>query len=136
MRSQVTDPVSLKLLQFIPAPNASLPGANWVGTTDQHNNNETYLLRVDHNLTQNNHLMGRYVLVRGETLQEQTNPFNGSITNTPGSQSVVAEDTFNHSNWINVFRLGFTRNLTTFAPHDVVINPPSIFTTASGARLH
>ncbi|PYP91468.1 MAG: hypothetical protein DMG65_07745 [Candidatus Angelobacter sp. Gp1-AA117] len=135
MRSQVTDPVSLKLLQFIPAPNALLPGANWVGTTDQHNNNETYLLRVDHNLTQSNHLMGRYVLVRGESLQEQTNPFNGSITNTPGSQSVVAEDTFNHSNWINVFRLGFTRNLTKFGPQDVVINPASIFTNASGAPL-
>src|SRR5215471_16894548 len=134
-RAAVTDPVSLKLLQFIPVPNIANPAANqpnWAGTADQKNNNETYLLRVDHTLSQNNHLMGHYAMFRGNTLTLQQNPFNGSITNLPGSQSAVIEETFSHATWLNVARIGFTRNLTDFGPEDVALNPASIFTDASG----
>lgn len=137
-RASVTDPVSLKLLQFIPAPN--IPGAapgttNWAGTADQTTNNDTYLLRIDHNLSQNNRLMGHYAMVRGDSLSLQQNPFNGSITNLPGSQSAVIEETFSHTTWLNVARLGYTRNVTDFAPQDVKINPASIFTDSSGNPL-
>lgn len=137
-RAAVTDPVSLKLLQFIPSPN--IPGAapgttNWAGTADQNTNNDTYLLRVDHELTQNNRLMGHYAMVRGDSLALQQNPFNGSITNLPGSQSAVIEETFSHATWLNVARLGYARNLTDFAPQDVKINPASIFTDALGNPL-
>ena len=134
-RAAVVDPVSLKLLQFIPVPNIANPGVNqpnWAGTADQKNNNETYLLRVDHTLSQNNHLMGHYAMFRGNTLSLQQNPFHGSITNLPGSQSAVIEETFSHATWLNVARIGFTRNLTDFGPEDVALNPASIFTDASG----
>src|SRR5258708_8265427 len=137
-RALVTDPVSLKLLQFIPQPNiaGAAPGQNnWAGVADQNNNNDTYLLRVDHNISQNNRLMGHYAMVRGTNLSLEQNPFNGSITNLPGSQSAVIEETFAHSTWLNVARIGFTRNLTDFGPQDVKLNPASIFTDTLGNPL-
>jgi hypothetical protein len=136
-RALVTDPVSLKLLQFIPAPNIANPtsGSNWAGTADQSTNNDTFLIRVDHTLSQNNHLMAQYLNVFGNSLQLQTGPFNGAITNLPGSQTAVVEETFSHTTWLNVFRVGYTRNVTDFAPQDVKLNPASIFTDASGNPL-
>jgi Carboxypeptidase regulatory-like domain/TonB-dependent Receptor Plug Domain len=136
-RATVTDPVSQKLLQFIPSPNIANPTplGNWAGTADQTTNNDTYLLRVDHALSANNHLMGQYLNVRGDSLSLQQNPFNGSITNLPGSQSAVIEETFSHVSWLNVARLGYTRNVTDFGPQDVKINPASIFTDSLGNPL-
>src|SRR6266700_1459027 len=134
-RAAVTDPVSLKLLQFIPVPNTTGSLGNWAGTADQNNNNDTYLFRVDQNLTTNNRLMGHYAMFRGNSLSLQQNPFNGSITNLPGSQSAVIEETFSHATWLNVARIGFTRNLTDFGPQDVKVNPASIFTDSSGSPL-
>src|SRR5262245_8487209 len=129
-RATVTNPVSLKLLQFIPSPNIAVPlpdGTNWAGTVDQHTYDQTYLFKVDHSLSPNNHLMGRYAMVRGDTLSLQQNPFNGTITNLPGSQSAVIDETYSHGTWLNLFRVGYTRNLTDFGPQDVKINPASIF---------
>jgi len=136
-RAVVTDPVSLKLLQFIPALNIANPTAagNWAGTSDQSSNNDTYLLRVDHNLNQSNRLMGRYAIVRGNSLTLQQNPFNGSITNLPAQHSAVIEETLSRSTWLNVARIGFARNVTDFGPQDVKINPASIFTDALGNPL-
>lgn len=137
-RGQVTDPVSLRLLQFIPTPNITNVGANginWAGVADQHNNNDTYLVRADHNLSANHHLMGHYAMVHGESLALQQNPFNGSITNLPASQSAVVEETFNHANWLNAVRVGFSRNLTDFGPQDIKVNPASIFTEPSGSPM-
>jgi hypothetical protein len=137
-RASVTDPVSQKLLQFIPTPN--IPGAtgtqsNWAGNAGQNSYNQTYLLRMDHNLSENNRLMGHYAWFSGNSLSLQQNPFNGSITNLPGSQSVAIEETYSHSKWLNVARVGFIRNVTDFGPQDVKINPASIFTDASGNPL-
>jgi len=134
-RAAVTDPVSLKLLQFIPVPNTSGALGNWAGTADQNNNNDTYLLRVDHKLSTNNQLMGHYAMFRGNSLTLQQNPFNGSITNLPGSQSAVIEETYSRTTWLNVVRIGFTRNLTDFGPQDVKLNPASIFTDNAGNPL-
>src|SRR5215471_20142951 len=136
-RATVIDPVSVKLLQFIPSPNIANPTplGNWAGTADQSTNNDTYLLRVDHSLSANNHLMGQYLNVRGDSLSLQQNPFNGSITNLPGSQSAVIEETFSHGSWLNVGRVGYTRNVTDFGPQDVKINPASIFTDSLGNPL-
>src|SRR5262249_56834336 len=122
-------------VQFIPVPNTSSAAGNWAGSVDQFNYNQTYLFRVDHTLSSNNHLMGRYAMFRGNTLTQQQNPFNGSITNLPGSQSAVIEETFSHGTWLNLARLGYTRNLTDFGPQDVKINPATIFTDNTGKGL-
>src|SRR5262249_32835787 len=121
-RASVTDPVSQKLLQFIPTPNiagATGTQSNWAGNADQNSYNQTYLLRMDHNLSENNRLMGHYAWFSGNSLTLQQNPFNGSITNLPGSQSVAIEEQYTHGKWLNVARVGFIRNVTDFGPQDV-----------------
>jgi hypothetical protein len=137
-RATVTDPVSQKLLQFIPTPNiagATGTQSNWAGIAGQNSYNQTYLLRMDHNLSENNRLMGHYAWFSGNSLSLQQNPFNGSITNLPGSQSVAIEETYSHTKWLNVARVGFIRNVTDFGPQDVKLNPASIFTDAMGNPL-
>ncbi len=137
-RATVTDPVSQRLLQFIPTPNiagATGTQSNWAGIADQNSYNQTYLLRMDHKLSENNNLSGHYAWFSGNSLSLQQNPFNGSITNLPGSQSVAIEETYSHTKWLNVLRLGFVRNVTDFGPQDVKLNPASIFTDASGNPL-
>ena len=136
-RATVTDPISVKLLQFIPLPNIAnpTPTGNWAGTANQFSNNTTWLLRADHNLSTNNRLFGHYAIVRGDSLQLQQNPFNGSITNLPASHSAVIEESYSHGNWLNVARIGYARNVTDFASEDIKVNPASIFTDASGNPL-
>ncbi len=135
-RAAVTDPTSQKLLAFIPHANTALVGGkNWAGSVPQKTNSETYLLRIDQNLTNNHRMMGRGTVVLGRSLTLQQNPFNGSITNWPSSHNYVINDVYNTSKWLNEFRAGFTRNRTFFRAGDVGVNPASIFTDSAGNPL-
>ncbi len=133
-RATVTDPISIKLLTFFPQPNA--PGANnWTGTATSITNNDTYFWRLDHNLTDNQRLSGRWAWVHGHSLQVQTDPFHGLITNEPSQHSGVILYTYASARHVNELRLGFSRNHTLFLPQDVTLNPATIFTDASGNPL-
>ncbi len=137
-RATVTDPVSLRVLDFYPAANIPLAGGvNWTGTTAAINNNETYLWKIDHNLTSNHHLTGRYAWFKGTTnsLQSTARPFHGNLTNTPGQHSMLLQETWASSKIVNQARFGFSRNKTFFLPEDVDLNPASIFTDSSGNPL-
>lgn len=135
-RATVVDPVSLKLLAFWPEPNTPLTGGiNWTGVIPETNRNETYLLKIDHRLTSNHHLMGRGTVFLGRTNTLQTNPFHGNITNWPSSHSYVLEDVYSKSRFVNEFRVGFSRNHTFFRAADNSINPADIFTDALGNPL-
>jgi hypothetical protein len=133
-RSQVTDPVSKRLLNFFPLPNN---GSNWTGSVPQTNYNETYLLRADHNFNSNHRLFARgtVFLGRTNTLQTNNNPLNGNITNWPSSHSYAVDDTYNTTHVVNEARFAFSRNHTFFRPTDVLLNPASIFTDAAGNPL-
>jgi hypothetical protein len=135
-RLTVTDPISQKLLAFIPHANTPLAnGINWSGVVPQTNNNETYFLRVDHNLSDNQRLMARGLVFLGRSNTLQQNPFNGNITNWPSSHSYVVSHTFNTNTLVNEARLGFSRNHTFFRAADHLVNPASIFTDAAGNPL-
>jgi hypothetical protein len=135
-RLTVTDPISQKLLAFIPHANTPLAnGINWSGVVPQTNNNETYFLRVDHNLSDNQRLMARGTVFLGRTNTLQQNPFNGNITNWPSSHSYVVSHTFNTNRMVNEARLAFSRNHTFFQAADHLVNPASIFTDAAGNPL-
>src|SRR5262249_38389540 len=114
---------------------ALIGGKNWAGSVPQVTNNETYLLRIDQNLSNNHRLMGRGAVVLGRSNTLQQNPFNGSITNWPSSHNYVITDIYNTTHWLNEFRAGFTRNRTFFRAADVNINPATIFTDAAGNPL-
>ncbi len=135
-RATVVDPVSVRLLAFIPPPNTLLPGGrNWAGVVPETNRNETYLFRIDHKLAANHQLMGRATLFLGRTNTLQTNPFHGNITNWPSSHSYVLQEVYSQSRFVNEFRLGFSRNHTFFRAEDNSINPATIFTDTLGNPL-
>ena len=137
-RATVTDPVSLKVLAFFPDANTPLVGGtNWTGTAATINNNDTYFWRVDHNITANHHLTGRYAWLRGSSDQVQslTFPFHGNITNLPGQHSMLIQENWARASFVNEAHAAFSRNRTKFAPSDVSLNPASIFTDASGNPL-
>lgn len=137
-RAAVTNPVSLRILGFFPAPNTPFQGgSNWTGTTASTNDNNTYFWRGDHNLTANHHLTARYAWFHGNTdqLQSTARPFHGNITNTPAQHSALLQETWATAKIVNQARLGYSRNKTFFEPQDVSLNPASIFTDASGNPL-
>ncbi|MFY9583572.1 MAG: carboxypeptidase regulatory-like domain-containing protein, partial [Candidatus Acidiferrales bacterium] len=139
-RNAITDPVSLRVLNFYPKANTSFVGGiNFTGTTVSTTNNDTYLWRIDQKLTNNHRLMGRYAWFRGFTDALQngsgSGPFNGNITNAPGQHSFVLAETWATSRFVNEAKVGYSRNRTFFAPTDVALNPAKIFTDAAGNPL-
>src|SRR5712692_9623305 len=141
-RAAVTDPVSLKVLNFYPRANTPFTGGpgvgpNFTGTTAATTTNDTYLWRIDQKLTNNHHFSGRYAWFRGfsDSLQSASSPFNGNITNAPGQHSFVLQETWAKSRFVNEAKVGYSRNRTFFAPTDVALNPAKIFTDAAGNPL-
>jgi len=59
LTSRIT-PLSTKLLQMYPAPNASLPGGNYVAGLAIALNDYQYSIRTDHHLTEKDVLTGRF----------------------------------------------------------------------------
>ena len=137
-RALVTDPVSIKVLQFYPLPLPNATGTtNWAGTAARSTNDDTYFWRLDHNLTSNHHLLLRYAWLHGSTdeLQSSANPFHGNITNLPSQHNALVQESWASTKLVNEAQLGFSRNRTFFQPKDVALNPASIFTDANGNPL-
>jgi len=56
--ASLLDPVSVKIANaLLPLPNS---GTQWVGVENQNLDDTQYLVKIDHMITQNNHLSGRY----------------------------------------------------------------------------
>jgi carboxypeptidase family protein len=140
-RAAVTDPISERLLQFWPRANTpqllATTGKNWAGTTPNEIKDETYFWRIDHNLTQNQRLTGRYAWFRGSTLglQGVNDPFTSSVTNRPGQHSFLLQETYATGSLVNDLRLGYSRNRSFLQPADVAVNPATIFTDTAGNPL-
>ena len=137
-RATVTDPVSQKVLAFFPEANTPLVGGtNWTGTAATVNNNDTYFWRIDQNINANHHLTARYAWLRGSSDQVQSLsfPFHGNITNEPGQHSMIIQENWVRSKFVNEAHAAFSRNRTFFLPSDVSLDPASIFTDASGNPL-
>ena len=140
-RAAVTDPISERLLQFWPRANTpqllATTGRNWAGTKPNEIKDETYFWRIDHNLTQNQRLTGRYAWFRGSTLglQGVNDPFTSSVTNRPGQHSFLLQETYATGSLVNDLRLGYSRNRSFLQPADVAVNPATIFTDTAGNPL-
>ncbi|SPE31120.1 putative Cna B domain protein [Candidatus Sulfotelmatomonas gaucii] len=138
-RAEVTDPVFQTLLSFWPRANTPqlllATGMNWAGTTPDEAKDETYLWRIDQNLTHNHRLTGRFVWLTGSTLVRQTSPFDGTINNSPGQLSLLVQDTYSTDRLVNEGRFGYSRNKAFLQPADANINPALIFVDSTGKTL-
>src|SRR5437667_6670253 len=121
-RASVTDPISAALLQFWPAPNTSISGSanNFIANVRDTTFDNTYLGRVDHNLSNNDRLMFRWADYDGTQVTAGTLPLLDGRTNTPVSRSAVFNETHVFSPvLLNELRLGFSRNVTFITVQDM-----------------
>jgi carboxypeptidase family protein len=137
-RASVTDTISKGLLQFWPTANTFNPGSanNYISNVRAVNNDNTGLLRLDYNLSENDRLSGRWIEFRGQTLTPGPTPLNGGNANSPLSRSVVLTHTHTFSrNFINELRLGYSRNETKILVQDNGFNAATVFLDGNGNPL-
>jgi outer membrane receptor protein involved in Fe transport len=120
------DPIAVKILQrgSYPAPTPGLTGSNNLLVNNPIPQNvDQYSIRLDHRLTSNNTLFGRY----GFTQDKQDVPCsgNGATRCLPGfghtdtmraHQASIADTHIFSSRFVNEFRLGFNRQLQPRVP--------------------
>ncbi len=134
-RASVTDPISRRLLQFWPSPNA--PGTtNFIANVGSTTFDNTGLVKVDYNLSDKDHITGRWAEYQGATFTAGALPLLGANANQPLSRSGVFTETHTFSpRVLNEFRFGWSRNQTFITVQDSGFNAATIFTDASGKPL-
>jgi carboxypeptidase family protein len=137
-RATVTDPISKSLLQFWPSPNFTpTSGANnFIANVGSTTFDETGLAKVDYNLSEKDHLMGRWGQYGGTTFTPGALPLLGGNGNAPVSESGVLTYTHTFSaRLLNEVRVGFSRNKTFITVQDSGFDASTIFVDSSGNPL-
>jgi len=127
-RAQVTDPISQELLQFWPMPNTTGTSINYVTNVAASTFDYTGLIRIDHNFSDRDHLMGRFADYQGTVFSPGALPTEGGNANVPVSRNgVITENHTFSPTMINELRLGYSRNQTFITVQDIGLNAASIF---------
>ncbi len=134
-RALVTDPISQKLLQFWPTPNASGTN-NYISNVASADKDHTGLMKIDHTFSPQDSLAFRWTEFRGNLIYPGTLPTTGGNEDNPVQRSLSLNETHTLSpTFLNEFRAGYSRNLTMRTVQDANVNAASIFTDASGNPL-
>ena len=134
-RATVTDPISQQLLSYFPLPNYSASGTNFISNVRNVLNDDTGMVKIDHQLGTKDHLLGHYIIYNGRVVSGGPTPLSGGYTNTPASRSGSLEEDHTFTpNLLNALRLGYSYNATKFVVQDFGLDASKIF-TASGAPL-
>src|SRR5207248_1258298 len=91
-RATVTDPISRRLLQFWPEPNAS-GITDYIGNAPARNTDDTGLVRIDHAIGNADRLSGRWIEFQGSALTAGTTSLSGGDSNAPVTRSLVLSET-------------------------------------------
>ncbi len=137
-RATVTDPVSLRLLDFWPQANA--PGTtNYISDVRNQDNDHTGLLRLDQRITANDQAFVRWIEYRADSVVAGPTALTGGNTGQPAQRSGMLRETHAFSPfWINEFVAGYSSNRQERAVQDnavstaSVVNVPGVSTTAVG----
>jgi hypothetical protein len=85
------DPITVKIANaLLPLPNS---GTQWVGVANQNLDDTQYLIKIDHGLTQNNHLSGRYFYDQDNFQRPFSAPTGFFALNLFRNQSLTLNDT-------------------------------------------
>jgi len=134
-RATVTDPISKRLLDFWPLPNAS-GTVNYIANVRNDDNDDTGLLRVDHRLSSRDQLSGRWTEYRGSSFIGGPTPLGGGNQGDPVQRSVMLSETHTFTPaFLNELRLGYSRNRQEREVQDFGLNAATIFTDAAGKPL-
>lgn len=109
-------PVGAAIAQLYPLPNRTRPGANFVSSPTERDNEHHFDVRVDHRFSQNSELAARYSFGDREFFEPFSTaggssliPGYGNIV-TPRSQNLMVSETHTFSpSLVNEFRFGFNR---------------------------
>ena len=137
-RASVTDPVSKALLAYFPAALGPInaTGTNYTSNVRNVLNDDTGLVKIDHQLGTKDHFLGHYIVYNGRQIVGGQVPTTGGYTNSPKSYSASFEEDHSFSgSLLNAFRLGYSYNQTRFVVQDFGTNAASIITDANGNAL-
>ncbi|MBZ5617519.1 MAG: TonB-dependent receptor [Acidobacteriia bacterium] len=134
-RAMVSDPISRRLLQFWPEPNAS-GTTNYIGNAPARNSDDTGLARIDHAISSADRLSGRCIEFQGSGVTAGPTPLTGGDSSAPVTRSLVLSETHTFTpRFSNEIRLGFSRNTIYMAVQDLGFNAATIFTDPAGNPL-
>jgi hypothetical protein len=127
-RAQVTDPISKALLQFWPDPNTSVGANNFIANVGSTTFDHTGLIKIDHNFSEHDHLMGRFADYQGATFTPGALPQQGGNGNTPVSRNGVLTEVHSFNpGLLNELRIGYSRNQTFITVQDIGFNAATVF---------
>ncbi|HLJ17558.1 MAG TPA: TonB-dependent receptor, partial [Bryobacteraceae bacterium] len=121
--------------QYIPQPNANLPGINILASPPLQRNDDQFTGRIDVNISSKDALFGRYIWYDSNVISPSYAPLFGGLTPNSGQTFVLDETHTFTPSAINVLTLGFDRaiNLVTWqtTPNNVaaamgLVNVPDI----------
>ena len=125
--AQLLSPAVQKLKQYIPTPNANLPGINFVYSPVTSRNDDQATGRLDWNIRHNDTLFGRYTYFKSDLTSPGLTPFVGIVLPMHG-QNVALEETHIFSpKLLNVFKVGYNRS--------VFLNAPIVGASSYAAQL-
>src|SRR5204863_9930721 len=81
-RASVTDPISRRLLQFWPEPNAT-GSTNYIGNAPARNSDDTGLIRIDNAIGNADRLSVRWIEFQGSAVTAGTTSLSGGDSNAP-----------------------------------------------------
>ena len=109
------DPISQKLLAYWPAPNLPGNSANFITTVPQKVDYDQYTTRIDHNLTNNDRVMGRYSYINEPYFQGDYTPISGRVAPLADNVALIQYTRIISARAVNEFRFSYTRSAATFA---------------------
>lgn len=120
-----------RVQEVIPAPNASGIAANFIGTTPATQDEDHFLIKVDHQISDKNKFSGnvRYQNNRRAFSRGALPQISDGFKDAPNSRNVVmSDDHILRPNLLNRFQAGYTRfNNPTSSSQDIGLRVPNAF---------
>ena len=136
-RATVTDPVSLRLLDYWPQPNA--PGTtNYISDVRSQDSDNTGFIRLDHRIGARDQVFVRWIEYQGASVVPGPTALTGGNTGQPGQRSGALRETHSFSPFlINEFVAGYSSNRQERAVQDGSVSTSSLLNVpgVSGAAL-
>lgn len=108
--SQYLSQIVQKFKQYIPAPNADLPGVNLVVSPSTVRNDNQWTVRGDFHLSDKDTMFGRSTYYKSDLLRPGIAPLFGQIFPYQGLNEEFQETHLFSPTLLNVFKLGFNRS--------------------------
>lgn len=116
------DPISVNLLPYWPTPNLPGTAANYIATVPQRVDYDQVTTRIDHNLSSNDRLMGRFSYIDQPYFQGDYAPLAGRVSPLRDTSALVQYTRILSSRAVNEFRFSYTRSAATYAQEPVSEN--------------